>query len=66
MVKEINQLPEIKKEVTPVNIFEFPQISKLAAYLKGETATSDYNKSIEESLSTIDETLSILNNFSTE
>ncbi|OXB08228.1 AMP-binding protein [Flavobacterium pectinovorum] len=66
LVKEINQLPEIKKEVTPVNIFEFPQISKLAAYLKGETATSDYNKSIEESLSTIDETLSILNNFSTE
>lgn len=66
LVKEINQLQEIKKEVTPVNIFEFPQISKLAAYLKGETATSDYNKSIEESLSTIDETLSILNNFSTE
>ncbi|MCD9574044.1 AMP-binding protein [Flavobacterium soyae] len=66
LVKEINQLPEIKKEVTPVNIFEFPQISKLVIYLKGETATSDYNKSIEESLSTIDETLSILNNFSTE
>lgn len=66
LVKEINQLPEIKREVTPVNIFEFPQISKLAAYLKGETATSDHNKSIEESLSTIDETLSILNNFPTE
>lgn len=66
LVKEINLLPEIRKEVTPVNIFEFPQISKLAGYLKGETTTFDYNKSIEESLNTIDETLSIINNFPTE
>ncbi|KQO29070.1 hypothetical protein ASF10_22615 [Flavobacterium sp. Leaf82] len=66
LVKEINQLPEIKKEVTPVNIFEFPQISKLAAHLKGDKVTSDNNKSIEESINTIDETLSILNNFPTE
>ncbi|AMP97960.1 non-ribosomal peptide synthase [Pedobacter cryoconitis] len=66
LVKEINQLKEIKREVTPVNIFEFPQISELAGYLNGETANSDNTKAIEESLSTMDETLSILNNYSTE
>lgn len=66
LVREINQLPKIKKEVTPVNIFEFPQISKLADYLKDEITTVDYSKSIEESLNTIDETLSIINNFPTE
>lgn len=62
MVNGINGLDGITKEISPVIIFEYPNIRVLASYLSG-TGNNDAfaETAIIESVEVMDETLNILN-----